>query len=249
MLQMDSLKNKVALVTGASRGIGRAAALALGLAGCRVVVNFCRDEAAAAAVCGEIRGNGGEAVSVQADIADEAQAAALFAAARAGLGPVEILVNNAGIAHFGLLTDVSAAEWRRLMGVNLDGAFFCCREALADMVPKKRGCIINVASMWGQVGASCEAAYSASKGGLIALTRALAKEVGPSGIRVNCVAPGVIATDMNSRLSEADLTALAEDTPLGRIGRPEEVAEAILYLAGAEFVTGQVLGVNGGFVI
>lgn len=246
---MSGLKNKVAVVTGASRGIGRAAALALAAAGCRVVVNFCRDEAAAAAVCGEIRGAGGEAVSVRADIADEAQVAALFAAARASFGPMDILVNNAGVAHFGLITDISTEEWRRLMGVNLDGAFFCCREALADMVPKKRGCIVNVASIWGQVGASCEAAYSAGKGGLIALTRALAKEVGPSGIRVNCVAPGVIATDMNARLSEQELAALAEDTPLGRIGRPEEVAEAILYLAGAEFVTGQVLGVNGGFVI
>lgn len=243
------LAGQVALVTGAGRGIGRAVALSLGAAGCRVVVNYCLSGQAAKEACREIEAAGGRAMAVQADVAEEAQVEGLFAAAEQGFGPVDILVNNAGIAHFGLLTELSDAQWRRLLGVNLEGAFLCCREALGSMVARKRGCIINVASMWGLVGASCEAAYSASKGGLIALTKALAKEVGPSGIRVNCVAPGVIATEMNGNLSGAELAQLAEDTPLGRIGQPEEVAEAVLYLAGAEFVTGAVLNVNGGFVI
>lgn len=243
------LAGQVALVTGASRGIGRAVALSLGAAGCRVVVNYCRSGQEAKEVCRGIEAAGGRAMAVQADVAEEAQVKGLFAAAEQGFGPVDILVNNAGIAHFGLLTELSDAQWRRLLGVNLEGAFLCCREALGSMVARKRGSIINVASMWGLVGASCEVAYSASKGGLIALTKALAKEVGPSGIRVNCVAPGVIATEMNGNLSGAELAQLAEDTPLGRIGQPEEVAEAVLYLASAEFVTGVVLNVNGGFVI
>lgn len=243
------LAGQVALVTGASRGIGRAVALSLGAAGCRVVVNYRRSKTAAEEVCREIRAAGGQALAVQADVAEKAQVEALFAAAEQGFGPVDILVNNAGIAHFGLLTELSEAQWQRLLGVNLGGAFFCCQAALRSMVARKRGVIVNVSSMWGLVGASCEAAYSASKGGLIALTKALAKEVGPSGIRVNCVAPGVIATEMNGNLSGAELAQLAEDTPLGRIGQPEEVAEAVLYLAGAEFVTGVVLNVNGGFVI
>ncbi len=241
--------SKVALVTGAGRGIGRAVAAALAAAGWQVAVNFCQNEQAAADTCAAIAAAGGVAAPFRADVAEEAQVAEMFRRVRRELGAPQLLVNNAGVAHFGLLQEMTAVEWRRLLAVNLDGAFFCCREALPDMLHNKRGCIVNVASIWGRAGASCETAYSASKGGLIAFTRALAKEVGPSGVRVNCVAPGVIDTAMNARLTPADMAMLAAETPLMRIGTPDEVAAAVKFLASdaASFITGEVLGVTGGF--
>lgn len=240
---------KIALVTGASRGIGRAVALRLGRVGWQVVVNYHTNRAAAEDVCAEICAAGGRAVAVAADVADEEQVTEMFAAARAAFGEPTLLVNNAGVAHIGLLQDMTAQEWRRLMAVNLDGAFRCIREALPAMISAKCGCIVNISSVWGEVGASCEVAYSAAKGGLIALSRALAKEVGPSGVRVNCITPGVIDTEMNAALSAADLAELAECTPLGRIGTADEVAALVEFLAGegATFITGEVIGVNGGW--
>lgn len=240
---------KAALVTGASRGIGRATAKALAAAGYQVIVNYCRSERQAQELCAEIAAAGGQAAAVGADVADEAQVNAMFAQARRLFGAPELLVNNAGVACFGLLQEMSAADWRRLMAVNLDGAFYCCKAALPAMIAAKRGVIVNVASIWGEVGASCEVAYSASKGALIAFTKALAQEVGPSGVRVNCVAPGVIDTEMNAHLNAADMQVLAEATPLGRIGTADEVAELIRFIASdnAAFMTGQVVGINGGF--
>lgn len=241
--------SKVALVTGAGRGIGRAVAQVLAADGWQVAVNFCRNERAAVDTCAGITAAGGIAIPFQADVADEMQVADMFRQVRQKFGSPALLVNNAGVAHFGLLQEMTTAAWRRLMAVNLDGAFFCCREALPDMLHAKSGCIVNIASVWGQVGASCETAYSASKGGLIAMTKALAKEVGPSGIRVNCVVPGVIDTEMNARLSRTDMAALVEETPLGRIGSPAEAAAAVKFLSSdeASFITGEVLGVTGGF--
>ena len=185
------------------------------------------------------------ATAICADISDHAAVAAAFA----GLWELDVLVNNAGICHYGLLSQTPEAVWDRIFAVNVRGTYLCTQAAIPLFLQKHRGAIINVSSMWGQVGASCEAAYSASKGAILALTKALAKELGPSGIRVNAVAPGVILTDMVAHVDPAVLEALREETPLERNGRPEDVAKAMVYLAGAEFITGQILPVNGGFVI
>lgn len=189
--------------------------------------------------------------AIRADLADPADCERLVQQAQQALGHLDALVLNAGIAlPRGLLTDLPAAEWDRLFAVNVRSAFLCCRAALPQMVRRHEGSIVTLSSMWGQTGGSCEAAYSASKAAVIGLTRALAKEVGPAGIRVNCVAPGVIDTDMNGDLQEEDRQALREETPLGTIGSPGDAAGAVWYLtACAPFVTGQVLGVNGGLVI
>ena len=230
---------KHVLITGGSRGIGAAAVRAFARAGYAVSFFYETSEAAAAALAAETG-----AAALRCDVADtEAVAAAV-----ASLPPVDVLVNNAGISHVGLISRISPEEWDRLFAVNVKGIYNTVRAVLPAMLAKQAGAVVNVSSMWGQAGASCEAAYSATKGAVIALTQALARELGPSGIRVNAVSPGLIATDMNAHLSEEDLAALAADTPLGRIGTPEEVAAAILYLAEAEFVTGQNLPVNGGYL-
>ena len=233
---------KIALVTGGSGGIGSAVCRSLASAGWTVGVGYFRNKAGAEALAKEIGG-----FPAYADVSRPEEVEAMFTAA----GEVELLVNNAGVAHYGLITDLTYGDWRALMAVNLDGAFLCCRAAVPGMVRRKRGNIIIVSSMWGQVGASCEAAYSASKAGLCGLTKALAKELAPSGIRVNCVAPGVVLTPMLKDFSEEDLEDLRLETPLERLGEPEDVAELVSYLASekAKFMTGQVIGLNGGFVI
>lgn len=170
-------------------------------------------------------------------------------AAFAGLPALDVLVNNAGIAHYGLISQITEAEWDRLFAVNVKGIYHCVNAALPGMLHRQSGCILNVASMWGQVGASCEACYSATKGAVLALTKALAQELGPSGIRVNAVSPGMILTDMVKNVSAETLASLAEETPLEHNGSPEDIAQALLYLAQASFVTGQNLPVNGGFVL
>ncbi len=231
---------KNALVTGSSRGIGAAAVRRLAADGWAVSVHYNKSEAAALALAAELGVR-----AIRADVADPAQVSALFAAA----GPVDLLVCNAGAAEYGLLTDTDEDAWRRLLAVNLDGAYRCCRAAIPHMVREKAGNIILISSVWGVYGASCEAAYSASKAALIGLTKALAKELGPSGIRVNAVAPGVIDTDMLARFDFADRQALIDETPLGRLGTPADVAELIAFLATeqAGFITGQVIGCDGGF--
>lgn len=240
---------KTAIVTGASRGIGAAAALALAAQGCRVAVCCRTRRDSAESVAARIRAAGGTAAVFCADVSDEAAVRTMFAQVEQTLGPADILVNNAGVAQQKLFTDITAAEWDAMFGVCVKGAFHCCQAALPHMIRQKWGRIINISSMWGQVGASCEAAYSAAKGAVLALTKALAKELGPSGIRVNAIAPGLILTDMTADLSPETLEELREQTPLGRHGTPEDVAKAMVYLAEAEFVTGQVLPVNGGFII
>ena len=240
---------KNVLVTGASGGIGRAIALELARRGWSVALQYRRNQQAAEELEREILRLGGSGKAYQADLTDEAQVEDLFAAAERDLGFLEGLVNNAGSAWKGLFTDMTLADWRGVMDADLTSMFLCCRRALPSMIRQKRGSIVNVSSMWGQVGASCEAAYSAAKAGVIGLTKALAKEEGPSGVRVNCLAPGVIDTPMNGDLSQEDLEALWEETPLERIGTPEETAKAAAFLLEQEFLTGQVLGLNGGLVI
>ena len=239
------------LITGASRGIGAQCALSFAKAGYDVALNYCRSEEKALALVKEIEALGVKVFAAQADVADSAQVKEMFDAVRRELGTVDVLVNNAGIAHVGLLTDMTDGEWRRLIDTDLSGTFYCCREALSDMIRAHSGAIVNIASMWGEVGASCEAAYSAAKAGVIGLTKALAKEVGPSGVRVNAVSPGVVMTDMMADFSEDDVAALKDETPLTSLGSPEDIADAVLFLASekARFITGQVLSVNGGMVI
>ena len=240
------------LITGSSRGIGAACARRFARDGWRVAVHYHRSEKEARALAEELRGSGAEAVVVRGDLSDPEQAARAVDRAREALGHLDALVCNAGVAlPVQLLTDTTDDQWRRVMGTDLDGVFFTLRAAIPGMVSRKRGAIVTVSSMWGVTGGSCEAPYSAAKAGVIGLTKALAKELGPSGIRVNCVAPGAIETDMTAFLTPEDRAALADEAPLGRMGTPEEVAEAVRFLAGEEarFITGQVLRVDGGMVI
>lgn len=235
---------RVAVITGGSRGIGAAAVEAFRAAGYQVAFFYRQDETAARALS-EKAG----ALAIRADVSDREQIDQAFARVRAEVGAVDVLVNNAGVAQFRLFDEISDEDWRRMMAVNLDGVFYCARAVVPEMISRKSGCILNVSSVWGLSGASCEAHYAASKGAVIALTRSLAKELGPSGIRVNCVAPGVIVTGMNRDLDEDALRDIRDRTPLQRLGEPSEVADALVFLAGpgAKFITGQVLGVDGGF--
>lgn len=231
---------KHVVITGGSRGIGAAAVRAFSAQGCKVTFLYEKQTEQAEAIAAQTGSR-----AIRCDVAEQAAVRAAFAQ----IGDVDILVNNAGIANYDLINTISPEMWHRLFAVNVDGAFYCIREALPHMLRKQSGCIINVSSMWGQVGASCEAAYSATKGAILALTKALAQELGPSGIRVNAVAPGVIQTDMCAGVAPEVLEQLRQQTPLMRLGTAQDVAAAMLYLADAEFVTGQVLGINGGFVI
>ena len=228
------------LITGGSRGIGAAAVEFFARRGDRVAFLYEKEHAAAEAVAAK--------TGARAICCDVAAWEAVRTAV-ASVGDVDILICNAGICHYGLMSMTDEARWDRLFAVNVKGIYNCVNAAMSGFLKNQSGCIITVSSMWGQVGASCEVAYSATKGAVIAMTKALAKELGPSGIRVNCVAPGVILTDMCANVDPDTLEELREETPVGRNGTPEDVAKAFGYLADAEFVTGQVLGVNGGFII
>ena len=249
---MTEQKKEIVLVTGASGAIGKAVAEKFALAGYPVVLHYHKGTERAEALQNALTEQGCIVMAQQADLRDSTQVAQMIKHVSEQWGPVEILINNAGVAQQKLFTDITDEEWRNMFAVHVDGAFYCSRAVLPAMIQKKRGCIINVSSMWGQIGGSCEVHYSAAKGALQAMTQALAKEVGPSGIRVNCVAPGVIMTEMNTRMfDEETLDALREETPLEKLGAAEDVASMIYYLSTEEagFITGQIIGVNGGMVI
>lgn len=243
---------KVVLVTGASGGIGKAITQRFALAGYPVVMHYCSGRERAENMKRELVQQNCLIMTQQADLRDSRQVQQMIQRIEEEWGSVEILVNNAGIAQQKLFTDLTDEDWRMMFAVHVDGAFYCTRAVLPAMIHQKQGCIINVSSMWGQIGGSCEVHYSAAKGALQAMTKALAKEVGPSGIRVNCVAPGVILTEMNTRMFDQEtLEALRGETPLELLGKAEDVAGLIYYLATEEarFITGQIIGVNGGLVI
>ena len=242
---------KIALITGGSRGIGAACVRAFAEDGYAVAFLYNRSEAKAQSLVQTLRADGRDVSAYRCDLADPDQVKTVIADILRTYRRIDTLVNCAGIAHIGLFTDMTEDEWDHLFAVNVRSAFSVTRAVLPGMISAQKGSIVNISSMWGEVGASCEVAYSATKAALIGMTKALAKEVGPSGVRVNCVTPGVIDTDMNASLTEDDRAALSDETPLGRIGEAAEVAKTILFLCseGASFITGQIVGVSGGLVI
>ena len=244
---VPAANGRCVLISGGDRGIGAAAARAFWQAGYRVAVLYHTHAEAAAALEKALPG----LLAVQCDVASRASCEVAFHTVEQAVGHVDVLVSNAGIAQQKLFTDITSEEWQHMLDVNLSGAFHLCQLALPGMIRRKAGRILTVSSMWGQTGGGCEVHYSAAKAGLIGLTKALAKEEGPSGITVNCVAPGVIDTDMMAAFTAEDKAALAEETPVGRLGSADEVAQLLVFLAGesAGYITGQVFGVNGGLVI
>ncbi len=240
------------LITGASTGIGKAIAAKYLENGFNVIINYAHDDDLASETFAELVRKYdafGRLFCIKADVSDSKQVERLFYEAREVFGEIQVLINNAGIAQDKLFTDITDDDWNEMIGTNLTGCFNCCREAIPYMVRVKYGRIVNVSSMWGIVGASMEVHYSAAKAGVIGLTKALAKELGPSGITVNCVAPGAIDTRMNACYSEDEIAAICDETPLGRLGKPSEIADAVYFLTSSDFTTGQVLSPNGGFVI
>lgn len=237
---------KTVLITGASGAIGGAAALAFAARGDRVVLGWHQNRKAVQALQKKIADTDGACICVCGDAGSETDVNNMFSAAERAYGTVDILVNSAGISHYGLFTDVTLSQWETLLRTDLTSVFLCCKRVLPGMIAKKNGCIINIGSVWGETGASCEAAYSAVKAAVSGLTKALAKEEGPSGVRVNCLAPGMVESPMNSRFSPEEMQAFYQDTMLQRAGKPEEIAKAAIFLAENEWVTGQILRIDGG---
>lgn len=248
---MEYRMNKTILITGASRGIGRAIALCLAESGYQLLLNYYRSVAEAKELEQNLLSRGYRVLAYQADVTSKSQVQAMVGVAMQAFGKIDGLVNNAGIAQSKLFTDIEEAEWDQMMAVHLKGAYLCAKEVIPGMVARKQGKIINISSIWGMAGASCEVHYSAAKAGLIGMTKALAKELGPSGIQVNCVAPGIIETEMLADFTAADKQAMTEQTPLARLGTPQEIGALVAFLLAkeADFITGQVISPNGGFLI
>lgn len=238
---------KTVLITGASRGIGAETARLFHEKGYNVIINYNKSEKEALDLQSQLTNS----TAIKADVSDEVQAKAMIEQAIARFGFIDVLVNNAGIAQQKLFTDITTDEWSKMMSVNLNSLYNTCKHIVPYMVREKKGKIVNVTSMWGITGASCEVHYSTAKAGVIGFTKSLAKELGPSGINVNAVAPGTILTDMCKGFDEETLSVLAEETPIGRLGTPKDVAESIYFLGSesANFITGQVLSVDGGMII
>lgn len=243
--------SKTVLITGASKGIGANMAIRFAESGYNVIMNYNSSVQSAILLQKSLKESGYSVIAYKANVKNRLEVDLMIKEAIYRFGGIDVLINNAGISNQSVITDVSEQEWNDIIGVNLTGVFNCSQAVLPHMINQKSGSIINISSMWGEVGASCEVAYSAAKAGVIGLTKALAKEVGPSGITVNCITPGLIDTSMNQNLAIEDVTAIIDETPLGRIGSTDDVASAALFLSSeqASYITGQILGVNGGFVI
>lgn len=243
--------NKTVLITGSSKGIGAATAILFAQKGYNVVINYNDSYESASLLCRSLVSNGYSVMTHKANVANKLEVELMVKETLYKFGSLDILVNNAGISQQSVITETSEIDFDRIIDVNLKGVFNCCKSVIPSMVSRQSGKIINISSMWGQVGASCEVAYSASKAGVIGLTKALAKELAPSGITVNAIAPGLIETSMNSNLTIEELSDFVNEIPLGRMGSADEIAAAIEFLASdkADYITGQVLGINGGYVI
>jgi len=242
---------KTVLITGASRGIGKAIAIKFAKENYKVLICYKSNDKAAKETEKEILSFGGNCTLYKCDVSNKKDVENMFSKIESEGYTVDVLINNAGIALLKLFTDTSKDEWDNIFSVNVTGAYLCCKNVLPSMIRRKEGRIINISSMWGQVGASCEVAYSASKAAIDGLTKALAKELAPSNIQVNCISPGMINTEMNSHLSEEDIEAIREEIPLMKIGECEDIANAAFFLASdnANYITGQIIAVNGGMVI
>ncbi|OFI07023.1 3-oxoacyl-[acyl-carrier-protein] reductase FabG [Clostridium acetireducens DSM 10703] len=245
-----SLSGKVAIITGASRGIGQAIAIEMAKEGANVIINYRKDEEGAKKTEKIIKENGGRGRIYKSNVAYYNEAKDMIEYVIKEFGKIDILVNNAGVSKVGLFIDMTEEDWDSIININLKGAFNCCHNVVKYMIYEKKGCIINISSMWGQVGASCEVIYSASKGGINSFTKALAKELGPSNIRVNAIAPGVIDTDMNKWLSKEEKKDLIEDIPLMKFGQPKDIGKLSAFLCSdkAKYITGQVINVDGGIL-
>ncbi len=242
---------KTVVITGASKGIGAAMAILFARKGYNVIIGYNESYQLAKMLSSSLASQGYSVTPIKVNVTNKLETDILIKEAVYKYGSVDILINNAGVAFSGLITDTDEFDSDRIFDTNLKGVYNCCKSVTPTMVNQKSGKIINISSMWGQVGASCEVAYSAAKAGVIGLTKALAKELAPSGITVNCIAPGLIETSMNSNISVEDLNAFVEDIPLGRMGNADEIAATALFLASesADYITGQVIGVNGGYVM
>ncbi len=241
--------SKTVLITGSSRGIGAAIAEKFARGGYNVIINYLSSQSKAEELLERLTAKtGSKIIAVKADVSDENDVQKLFMAAYNAFGGVDVLINNAAVSDIKMLGDFSKAEWDRTFDINVGSAFLCSKAAMHHMVNQKFGRIINISSMWGILGASCEVPYSASKAAMIGFTKALAKELAPSGITVNCIAPGIIDTDMNAHLSPSEISDFVSDVPVSRLGTPSEIAHAAYFLAGDEssYITGQVLSVDGG---
>ena len=241
---------KTAIISGASRGIGKEIALSLSKEGYRVIVNFLNSQESAISLCEQINSQGGHAVAFKADMANPRQIKEMVDFTVKNFSTVDLLVANAGIGYSALLTDHSDEIIKKIIDINLVGVITLCKEAAKVMLSQKSGNIITISSMWGQVGGSCESVYSAAKGGVISFTKAIAKEFSLSGIRVNCISPGFIDTDMNNNISLSDKLSLVDEIPLARAGLAKDVADAAVWLASdkSSYVTGQIIAVNGGLI-
>lgn len=242
---------RTVIVTGSSKGIGAAAAIMFAQKGFNVVINYNESYESASLLCNSLVSNGYSVITQKANVANKMEVDLMVKETLYKFGSIDVLINNAGIAYQGLITDTDEIDFDRIIDIDLKGVFNCCKSVTQTMVNQKSGTIINISSMWGQVGASCEVAYSAAKAGVIGLTKALAKELAPSGITVNCIAPGLIETGMNSNLTVEELNDFVNEIPLGRMGSADEIAAAAYFLASpaADYITGQVLGINGGYII